>query len=57
MVLNLYRQNVKSLTVDDVKGILGTDYEKSSNEVLIATQICHLFTSKSYLCHTIFPFL
>ncbi len=39
--------NVKSLTVDDVKGILGTDYEKSSNEVLIATQICHLLAQNT----------
>lgn len=39
--------NVKSLTVDDVKGILGTDYEKSSNEVLIATQICHLLVQNT----------
>lgn len=31
--------NVESLTVDDVKGIFGTDYEKSTNEVLIATHI------------------
>ena len=34
--------NVQSFTVDDVKGILGNDYEKCSSEVLIATQICHL---------------
>lgn len=34
--------NVQIFTVDDVKGILGNDYEKCSNEVLIATQICHL---------------
>ena len=34
--------NVESLTVDDVKEILQNDYEKSLNEVLIATQICHL---------------
>lgn len=34
--------NVESFTVDDVKVILGNDYEKCSDEVLIATQICHL---------------
>lgn len=39
--------NVKSLTVDDVKAILGTDYEKSSDEVLIATQICHLLAQNT----------
>lgn len=39
--------NVESLTVDDVKEILGTDYEKSENEVLIATQICHLLAQNT----------
>lgn len=39
--------NVESLTVDDVKGILGADYEKSANEVLIATQICHLLAQNT----------
>lgn len=34
--------NVEIFTVDDVKVILGNDYEKCSDEVLIATQICHL---------------
>lgn len=34
--------NVQIFTVNDVKGILGDDYKKCSNEVLIATQICHL---------------
>lgn len=39
--------NVESLTVDDVKEILGNDYEKSSKEVLIATQICHLLAQNT----------
>lgn len=39
--------NVKSLTVDDVREILGSDYEKCSNEVLIATQICHLLAENT----------
>ena len=39
--------NVKSLTVDDVSEILGTDYERCSNEVLIATQICHLLAENT----------
>lgn len=39
--------NVESFTVDDVKRILGTDYEKSANEVLIATQICHLLAQNT----------
>ena len=39
--------NVESLTVDDVKEILGPDYEKSSKEVLIATQICHLLAQNT----------
>lgn len=39
--------NVESLTVDDVKGLLGTDYEKAANEVLIATQICHLLAQNT----------
>lgn len=39
--------NVESLTVDDVKEILGDDYEESSNEVLIATQICHLLAQNT----------
>lgn len=39
--------NVESLTVDDVKGILGTDYEKAAKEVLIATQICHLLAKNT----------
>lgn len=34
--------NVEIFTVDDVKVILGNDYKKCSDEVLIATQICHL---------------
>lgn len=35
--------NVKSFTVDDVKEILGSDYEKCSNEILIASrQVMHL---------------
>lgn len=34
--------NVEVITVDDVKEILGTDYEKTAKEVLIATQIGHL---------------
>ena len=38
--------NVESLTVDDVKEILGDDYEESSNEVLIATQICYYCVMK-----------
>ena len=39
--------SVESLTVDDVKEILGPDYEKSSKEVLIATQICHLLAQNT----------
>lgn len=39
--------NVKSLTVDDVKTLLGSDYEKTSKEVLIATQICHLLAQNT----------
>ena len=39
--------NVKSFTVDDVKKALGSDYEKSSKEVLIATQICHLLAQNT----------
>lgn len=39
--------NVESLTVDDVKEILGMDFEKSANEVLIATQICHLLAQNT----------
>lgn len=39
--------NVKSFTVDDVKKTLGSDYEKSSKEVLIATQICHLLAQNT----------
>ena len=39
--------NVKSFTVDDVKEILGSDYEKCSNEILIATQICHLLANNT----------
>ena len=39
--------NVESFTVDDVKEILGNDYEKSSKEVLIATQICHLLAQNT----------
>lgn len=39
--------NVKSLTVDDVKTFLGSDYEKTSKEVLIATQICHLLAQNT----------
>ncbi len=39
--------NVKGLTVDDVGEILRNDYEKYSNEVLIATQICHLLAQNT----------
>ncbi len=39
--------NVESLTVDDVKEILGEDYEKAANEVLIATQIGHLLAQNT----------
>lgn len=39
--------NVESLTVEDVKEILGDDYEESSSEVLIATQICHLLAQNT----------
>lgn len=39
--------NVKSFTVDDVKEILGSDYERCSNEILIATQICHLLANNT----------
>lgn len=39
--------NVESLTVDDVKEILKGDYEKTSKEVLIATQICHLLAQNT----------
>ena len=35
------------VTVDDVKKMLGSDYEKSSKEVLIATQICHLLAQNT----------
>lgn len=39
--------NVEPLTVDDVKKILGVDYDKSANVVLIATQICHLLAQNT----------
>lgn len=39
--------NVESLTVEDVKVILNDDYDKCSNEVLIATQICHLLAQNT----------
>lgn len=39
--------NVVSLTVDDVKEILKQDYGKTSKEVLIATQICHLLAQNT----------
>lgn len=39
--------NVETLTVDDVKEILGDDYEVSSKKILIATQICHLLAQNT----------
>lgn len=39
--------NVENFTVDNVKEILGIDYEKAEKEVLIATQICHLLAQNT----------
>lgn len=39
--------DVESFSVEAVKKILGNDYEKSANEVLIATQICHLLAKNT----------
>lgn len=39
--------NVEILKVDDIKEIIGDDYERCSKEVLIATQICHLLAQNT----------
>lgn len=39
--------DVESFSVDAVKEILGNDYEKAENEVMIATQICHLLAQNT----------
>ena len=39
--------NVENFTVDNVKTILGSDFEKTSKEVLIATQIGHLLAQNT----------
>lgn len=39
--------NVEILKVDDIKEIIGNDYERCSKEVLIATQICHLLAQNT----------
>lgn len=39
--------NVKIFSVDDVKTILGTDYDKVAEKVMIATQISHLLAQNT----------
>lgn len=39
--------SAKKFTVAEVQTLLGTDYEKVQNEVLIATQVCNLLSSNT----------